>query len=181
MISKDRNFSSCNYYFIARFLHGQILFHLDNPDPNPIERKTISNPIQIQRNQNNIRPDWTLKSGSCTPLTFSHITRAFRVFCFNAGISHTMQKVRRGVLSVDHDLVAGSRSNRILPFRTGPGWTGFRKYLYGIGYGYPNCVDHCSRVLNQSFFSDINRNGSNIWILLPVSSEISDLCEISDL
>jgi len=44
MISKDRNFSSYNYYSIPRFLHGQILFHLDNPDPNPVERKTISNP-----------------------------------------------------------------------------------------------------------------------------------------
>jgi len=31
------------------FLHGQILFHLDNPDPD--ERKTISNPIQIQKIQ----------------------------------------------------------------------------------------------------------------------------------
>ena len=44
MISKDSNFSSYNYYSIPRFLHGQILFHLDNPDPNPVERKTISNP-----------------------------------------------------------------------------------------------------------------------------------------
>jgi len=44
MISKDRNLSSYNYYSISRFLHGQILFHLDNPDPNPVERKTISNP-----------------------------------------------------------------------------------------------------------------------------------------
>jgi len=26
----------------------------------------------------------------------------------------------------------------------GPDWTGFRKNLYRIGYGYPNCVDHCS-------------------------------------
>jgi len=43
MISKDRNFSSYNYYSRQRFLHGQILFHLDNPDPNPAERKTISN------------------------------------------------------------------------------------------------------------------------------------------
>jgi len=33
-----------------------------------------------------------------------------------------------------------------------PDWTGFWKYLYRIGYGYPNCIDHCSRMLNQSFF-----------------------------
>jgi len=45
-------------------------------------------------------------------------------------------------------------------------WTGFQKNLYRIGHGYPNCVDHCSRMLNQSF-SDINRIGSNIWIVLP--------------
>jgi len=32
--------------------------HLDKPDP--VKRETISNP--------NIRPDWTQKSGSCTPL-----------------------------------------------------------------------------------------------------------------
>jgi len=50
MISKDRNLSSHNYYSIPRFLHGQILFHLDNPDP--LERKTISNP--------NIRPDFRI-------------------------------------------------------------------------------------------------------------------------
>jgi len=35
-------------------------FHLDNPDP--VERETISNP------KPNIQPDWTPKSGSCTPL-----------------------------------------------------------------------------------------------------------------
>jgi len=33
-----------------------------------------------------------------------------------------------------------------------PDWTGFRKYLYQIRYGYLNSVDHCSRMLNQSFF-----------------------------
>jgi len=30
--------------------------------------------------------------------------------------------------------------------------TGFRKNLNRIRYGYPNCVDHCSNILNQSFF-----------------------------
>jgi len=71
MILKDRNFSSCNYHSIPRFLQGQILFHLDNPDPNPVERKTISNPIQIQKNPN-IRRDSTPKSGSCTSLEHTH-------------------------------------------------------------------------------------------------------------
>jgi len=33
----------------------------------------------------------------------------------------------------------------------------------------------------SEFFSDIKRIVSNTWILLPVLSEISDLCEISDL
>jgi len=40
-------------------------FHLDNPGP--VERETISNPIQIQKNPN-FRPDWTSKSRSCAPL-----------------------------------------------------------------------------------------------------------------
>jgi len=33
-----------------------------------------------------------------------------------------------------------------------PGWTGFWKKLNRIRYGYPNCTDHCSKLLNQSFF-----------------------------
>jgi len=39
MISKDRNFYSYNYYSTPKFLHGQILWHLDNPDPNPVENE----------------------------------------------------------------------------------------------------------------------------------------------
>jgi len=38
------------------FLHGHFFFHFDNP--NPVERETISNPIQIRKNPN-IRLDWT--------------------------------------------------------------------------------------------------------------------------
>ena len=30
--------------------------------------------------------------------------------------------------------------------------TGFRKNLYPIRYGYPKCVDRCSKMFNQSFF-----------------------------
>jgi len=44
-------------------LLGRNLLHLDNPVP--VESETISNPIQKNPN---IRPEWTLKSGSCTPL-----------------------------------------------------------------------------------------------------------------
>jgi len=40
MISKYRNFSSYNFIPYQYFLHGHILFYLDNPD----ERETISNP-----------------------------------------------------------------------------------------------------------------------------------------
>jgi len=40
-------------------------FHLDNPVPDPVEAKTISNPNPKILY---IRPDWTPKSGSCTPL-----------------------------------------------------------------------------------------------------------------
>ena len=35
-----------------------------------------------------------------------------------------------------------------------------------IRYRYPNCNDHCSKMLNQTFL-DINRIGSNIWTGLP--------------
>jgi len=32
-----------------------------------------------------------------------------------------------------------------------PDRTGFRKKLNRIRYGYPNCIDHCSKMLYQSF------------------------------
>jgi len=67
MVSQYGNFSSYNYFPYKDFLHGHILFHLDNPDP--VERETRS--IQIQKNRNT-RPDWTPKSGSCIPLTLIH-------------------------------------------------------------------------------------------------------------
>jgi len=38
---------------------------LDNSEPDPVDRETISNP---NPKNPNIRPDWTPKSGSCTPL-----------------------------------------------------------------------------------------------------------------
>jgi len=69
-------------------------------------------------------------------------------------------------ISVEHDPVSGSRSNRILQFRTRSGLDWISKKLNRIKYGYPNCIDHCSIMLNQSF-SDINRIGSNIWTGLP--------------
>jgi len=39
---------------------------LDNTIPDPVEEKTISNPIQIQKIPK-IRPNCTSKSRSCTP------------------------------------------------------------------------------------------------------------------
>jgi len=54
--------------------------------------------------------------------------------------------------SVEHDPVSGSRSNRILHFRTGLEW--ILKNLNRIRYGYPNCIDHCSKMLNQRVFSE---------------------------
>ena len=55
-------------------------------------------------------------------------------------------------ISVENDPVSGSRSNRIMQFRTGPGLDWILKKLNRIRYGYPNCIDHCSKFLNQSFF-----------------------------
>jgi len=51
--------------------------------------------------------------------------------------------------SVEHDPVSGSRSNRILQFRTG---FGFWKEHNRIRYGYPICIDHCSIMFNQRVF-----------------------------
>jgi len=41
---------------------------------------------------------------------------------------------------------------RICTSEPDPDWTGFLKKLNRIGYGYPNCIDNCSKMLNQSFF-----------------------------
>jgi len=46
----------------------------------------------------------------------------------------------------------GSRSNRILHFRIGSELYWILKKLNGIRYGYPNCIDHCNEMLNQSLF-----------------------------
>jgi len=59
MISKDGKFPPYNYNSIQDFCTARF-FHLDNPDPNPVGRKTKSNP--------NFRQVWTPKSGSFTPL-----------------------------------------------------------------------------------------------------------------
>jgi len=69
------------------------------------------------------------------------------------------------VISVEHDPVSRSQSNRILQFRTGSDW--ISRKLNRIRYGFLNCVDHCSQMLNQRVFSDINRIGSNISTGLP--------------
>ena len=45
-----------------------------------------------------------------------------------------------------------SRSNRILQFRTRFGSDCISKKLNRIRYGYSICIDHCSKMLNQSFF-----------------------------
>ena len=51
------------------FFYGHNLFYLDNPVPEPVEDKTISNP---NPKIPNFRPDWSPKSGSCTPLKNTH-------------------------------------------------------------------------------------------------------------
>jgi len=54
--------------------------------------------------------------------------------------------------SVEDDSVPGSRSNRILQFRTGSESEWISTKLYRIRHGYPKCVKHCSQMLNQRFF-----------------------------
>jgi len=48
-----------------------------------------------------------------------------------------------------------------------PDRIGFGNKLYRIKCGYPNCIDHYSKMFNQRVISDINRIGSNIWTVLP--------------
>ena len=76
------------------------------------------------------------------------------------------QQMIKVAVSIVHDPVSGSQSNRILQFRTGSGLDWISKKLDWVSYGYPNCIDHCSIMLNESF-SDINRIGLNIWTGLP--------------
>jgi len=52
------------------FLHGHNLLHLDNPIPIRLNGKDIQTK-PIPKNLN-IQPDWTPKSGSCTPLALTH-------------------------------------------------------------------------------------------------------------
>ena len=52
----------------------------------------------------------------------------------------------------EHDPVSRSRSNLILHLRTASGLDWILKKHNRIRYGYPNCIDHCSKLLKQSFF-----------------------------
>jgi len=54
--------------------------------------------------------------------------------------------------SVEHHPVSGSRSNRILQFRTWSGSDRISNKTHRIRYRYPKCIDHCSKMLDQSFF-----------------------------
>jgi len=86
------------------------------------------------------------------------------MFIYNVGSSDNVNIVEWLVsISIEHDPVSGSRSNRVLQFRTGSGSGRILKKINRIRYGYPNCIGHCRKMLNQRVLSDINRIGSNIW------------------
>jgi len=87
---------------------------------------------------------WTLLLLAATVRSFAHMPLGiFDRNSSNVGVDF---------FSVEHDPVSGSRSNQILRFRTGSGSDWISKKLNRIRYGYPNCIDHCSKMLNQSFF-----------------------------
>jgi len=65
MMSKDRNFSSYNYYSMQDFCTARFCFIWIIRMRIQLKEKRY--PVHIQNNPN-IRPDWTPKSGSCTPL-----------------------------------------------------------------------------------------------------------------
>ena len=78
--------------------------------------------------------------------------------------------------SVEDDPLSGSHSDRILEFRTGTGSDWILKKLNRIRYGYSNCI---AEVVPQP-----ESTPARFCIFLKVylmSSEISDLCKISDL
>jgi len=58
------------------------------------------------------------------------------------------QKFRKSEISLD----TGLRSNRILQFRTGNGSEGFRKNSTWSDMDIQTAIDHCSEMVNQSFF-----------------------------
>jgi len=62
-----------------------------------------------------------------------------------------------------------------------PDRTGFRKNSTGSDLDIQTALITAVNCLIRGFFSHINRIGPNIWTILPVSSEICDLCEISVL
>ena len=68
---------------------------------------------------------------------------------FSKGISSKHLLEVRGV---EHDPVPDRDPTGFCNSKPDPDWTGFRKYLYRIGYGNPSSVDHCSRMLNQRVF-----------------------------
>ena len=93
------------------------------PDPTFFTNKYL-NPILIQKVAS-ILQDIQSWSCRCSPVVYS---------------------------SDEHDPVPRSRSNRILQFRTGSRLDCILKKLNRIRYGCPNCIDHCSIMLNQSLF-----------------------------
>jgi len=55
-------------------------------------------------------------------------------------------------ISVEHDPLPDRKPTGFCNSEPDPDRAGFRNKLYLIRYGYPNYVDHCSQMLNQSFF-----------------------------
>jgi len=79
------------------------------------------------------------------------------VFIRNAQISTSLATARTAVLNMirspDRDPTGFCTSEPDQDL------TGFWKKLSRIRYGYPNCIDHCSKMLNRRIFSDISRIG----------------------
>ena len=94
-----------------------------------------------------------LISSSGTPQPRNRVLR----LCLRKEHADPRSRVRKSTFcpplesSVEHELVSGSWFNQMLLFRTRSGLDWMSKTLYRIRYGYPNCVDHCSQMLNQSF------------------------------
>jgi len=151
----------------ATIIHPAVIypcFYLRNDRTDPCycrNRKVTPVPGLVFRKFLTPGPEQGLKEKRRILPDSSPVTRIRSHLCF---MQPGGPPVVQPLASVKHYPVAGLRSNRIVQFTTG---SGFSNKLYRIRYGYPNCVDDCRRMFNQKGIPDINRIGSNIWTILP--------------
>jgi len=106
------------------------------------------------------KPDWIKQLDSATGLGLDWITH----WKYWTGLGSQKSSIRSTQLGIGQhinlSLICQAVLNMIrFPDRDPTGFCisepdriGFRKKLNRIRYGYPNCFDHCSKILDHSFF-----------------------------